>query len=89
VKKAFRRGFLLGIGLARLTAREIGKEVKQFARENQLDKKEADSLAREFMSSFEKEKKTIVHTIRKETKDLEGKFRKELARHLKPKRTKK
>ena len=80
MKKSFRRGFLLGIGLVRLSAQKVEQEVKAFARENRLTKKEAETLAKEFLRKAEAERKKLIVDVKKESKTLEKRFRSEIAR---------
>ena len=75
MKKAFRRGFLLGIGLARLTAKKMSDEVHKFARENNLNKREAEQMAKEFVASAGKERKRAVSLLKKEGAMVQKKFK--------------
>jgi len=72
MKKSFRRGFLLGIGLARLTANKVKSEVRKFAKENDLNKKEADQLAGDFVKKVNRERKQIMAKAMKEASALKG-----------------
>jgi len=79
MKNAFRKGFLLGVGLARMSADKLSKEVKKFAKEHNLTRKEAEELSSEFVHHFEKERSWVVSEYHRETRMLQRKFRSALA----------
>ncbi|MBN1275529.1 hypothetical protein JXA12_04535 [Candidatus Woesearchaeota archaeon] len=80
MKGIVRKGFLVGLGVTTLTAGKMEKAIKEFLKEHDINKAEAEQAAKAFLTDVKRHQERAIDALQREMKKAEQHLKRHAAK---------